>query len=67
MFTNTTKSASKSTVAPKSGLVPATLHAINPTPALYEKIVGRKLGYEVDYTPKEGKTPFRLLVSNKQA
>jgi hypothetical protein len=63
MFTNTTKSAPKSTVAPKSGLVPATLHAINPTPALYEKIVGRKLGYEVDYTPKEGKTPFRLLVS----
>lgn len=63
MFNNTKHSVPKSTVAPKSGLVPATLHAINPSPALYEKIVGRRLGYEVNYDTKDGKTPFRLLVS----
>ena len=63
MFNNTTKSTPKSKIAPKSGLVPAILHAINPSPALYEKIAGKKLGFEVDYSPKEGKTPCRLLIS----
>ena len=63
MFNNTTKSTPKSKIAPKSGLVPAILHAINPSPALYEKIAGKKLGFAVDYSPKEGKTPCRLLIS----
>lgn len=63
MFNNTQKSSPKVKAAAKSGLVPAVLHAINPSPALYEKITKRKLGYETDYSPKEGKTPFRLLIS----
>lgn len=63
MFNNTQKSSPKAKAVAKSGLVPAVLHAINPSPALYEKITKRKLGYETDYSPKEGKTPFRLLIS----
>lgn len=63
MFNNTTKSTPKAKTTAKSGLVPAILHAVNPSPALYEKITKRKLGYETDYSPKEGKTPFRLLIS----
>jgi len=63
MFNNTQKSAPRPKAVAKSGLVPAILHAVNPSPALYEKITKRKLGYETDYSPKEGKTPFRLLIS----